>query len=241
MGALRARVDRRGLRRDTPPLIAVALVLIGLLALLPSALNLPQTNPTQTLEFAPVPPDDQSAPPAAGNLSGLGLGSSSSISGANGQSSFPDSNAGRSVKLPGTKRCVGNPPRQTEDPFSPPCVASFNGDNGGSTYQGVTSDEVRILMYVDSSYSDVGGDGAVARPTAKLYDLEKPPDPDETESYHVRAGRIWQRYFNDRYQAYGRFVHFYVYFSRQLTTASSNAEARRADAVDNYAQSSRLL
>jgi hypothetical protein len=49
---------------------------------------------------------------------------------------------------PSNKRCVGNPPRQTEDPTSPPCVAFFDGDNFGSTYQGVTGEEIRVLIYV---------------------------------------------------------------------------------------------
>src|SRR5687767_6996608 len=114
--------------------------------MLPSALNLPQTNPSQTVEYAPVPPDDEATPDIAGNLSSLGLGSSSSIG-----ESLPDhpvdpgapdvSAIGRS---PTTKRCVGHPPRQTEDPLSPPCVSHFAGDNFGATYAGVTGSEIRI-------------------------------------------------------------------------------------------------
>lgn len=42
------------------------------------------------------------------------------------------------------RRCVGEPPRQTEDPQSPPCVNFWEGDNGGSTAKGVTRDEIRI-------------------------------------------------------------------------------------------------
>src|SRR5207302_1644062 len=49
-------------------------------------------------------------------------------------------------KNPTTKRCVGKPPRQAEDPMSPPCVAYFNGDNGGATYQGVTRDEITVAI-----------------------------------------------------------------------------------------------
>ena len=53
------------------------------------------------------------------------------------------------MKTPSTKRCVGKPPRQTEDPLAPPCVASFAGDNFGVTYQGVTKDEISVLFYFD--------------------------------------------------------------------------------------------
>src|SRR5437660_234977 len=37
-----------------------------------------------------------------------------------------------------TYACVNG--HQTADPLSPPCVASFSGDNGGATYQGVSRD-----------------------------------------------------------------------------------------------------
>jgi hypothetical protein len=43
------------------------------------------------------------------------------------------------------RRCVGNPPRQTEDPQSPPCVPYWQGDNGGVTTRGVSSDEIRVV------------------------------------------------------------------------------------------------
>ena len=43
-------------------------------------------------------------------------------------------------------RCVGNPPRQIEDPQSPPCVPFWEGDNGGATYAGVTRDEIRVVV-----------------------------------------------------------------------------------------------
>src|SRR5688500_1174590 len=119
-------------------------MMLGLLAVLPSALNIPQSNPAETLEYAPVPPEDQNQPPpAAGNFSSLGLGSSSGIAaGASPDAELPGGGevGGRAVKTAGTKRCVGSPPRQTEDPLSPPCVAHFEGDNGGATYQGVTRD-----------------------------------------------------------------------------------------------------
>ena len=46
-----------------------------------AALNLPQSNPTETLEYAPVPPDSNAKPNENGNESALGLGSSSGIKG----------------------------------------------------------------------------------------------------------------------------------------------------------------
>src|SRR5688572_12407961 len=50
------------------------------------------------------------------------------------------------VDVPRVRRCVGDPPRQTEDPQSPPCVAAWSGDNGGATWQGVTRDEIVVAV-----------------------------------------------------------------------------------------------
>jgi hypothetical protein len=44
------------------------------------------------------------------------------------------------------RRCVGDPPRQIEDPQSPPCVPYWQGDNGGATSKGVTRDTIRIAL-----------------------------------------------------------------------------------------------
>src|SRR5688500_19488281 len=49
--------------RKYPPLITILVALILAIAVLPSALNLPQTNPTQTLEYAPVPPEESDETP----------------------------------------------------------------------------------------------------------------------------------------------------------------------------------
>lgn len=47
---------------------------------------------------------------------------------------------------PPVRPCVGTPPRQTEDPQSPPCVNYFFGDNGGATAPGVTGDEIIVAL-----------------------------------------------------------------------------------------------
>jgi hypothetical protein len=55
-----------------------------------------------------------------------------------------DDRSDRVIDVKRVRRCVGDPPRQTEDPQSPPCVNYFEGDNGGTTAFGVTRDEIRI-------------------------------------------------------------------------------------------------
>jgi hypothetical protein len=235
------------------PLLAMPLAVMIAVAVLPSALNLPQANPTETLEYAPVPPSDHDPPPppAAGNLTSLGMASSRGLvsgpsekgvgTGGTGKGPGPAPAAEApppppavalppAIKTPSTKRCVGKPPRQTEDPLAPPCVASFTGDNFGVTYQGVTKDEIAVLFYFDGFINDIGTSrGQESRPQGQYFDLLNPPT--DGEHVFIRVLRGWQRYFNDRFQTYDRFVHFYAYYA-----TSPTPESRRADAADNYAK-----
>ena len=221
--------------RKYPPLLAVGVAVLIALAVLPSSLNLPQTSPATTLEYAPVPPSDENPPPPSGNLSTLGLAGSSSLEGdgALGGDGGPGGLNQELTKPPrtaGHKRCVGRPPRQTEDPLSPPCVADFTGNNFGSTWQGVSGEEVKVLFYVQGFTQSVNTcrDPNQVTPDRQYFDLLVPAEPGE--HCYVRALRVWQQYFNERYQSYRRFVHFYVYFSG----SGDSAEERRADAADNY-------
>lgn len=236
--------------RKYPPLLALLVALLIGLVVLPSSLNVPQSNPSTTLEFAPVPPeDDTPPPPQSGNLSSLGLAGSSGLQsgGAPGGDAAPgpgdvppegdglppplDAPAGIG-KSPRTKACVGNPPRQTEDPLAPPCVADFSGDNFGATYQGVTGEEVKVLFYLQgfTNNTNTCRDPNQTTPDGEYFDLAEPPK--DGEHCYLRGLRVWQTYFNKRFQTYGRFVHFYAYYSG----AGSTAEERKADAADNFAK-----
>ncbi len=197
------------------PALGFIVAAAALALLLPSALTIPQSNPNTLAEFAPVPGTGT----GVGDLSSLGSGFSNTFDPGREFNAPPDSRtstpAQRKAKL---KRCVGSPPRQTEDPLSPPCVAFFEGENGGATYRGVTKDEVRILVYFTA--------GNPTQPPSGFVDLGLPPSSDE----HFVAGRLrdLQRYFNDRYQTYNRSLHFFVHFS----SAGSSPAQRQADAID---------
>lgn len=226
------RARRRA--RDYPPLAAAAVAALLILAILPSSLNLPQSAPTEQLEFAPVPPEDDITTPPAGNFSSLSLAGGNTI--ASGATADVPADLGGEVsgggraKNPATKRCVGNPPRQSEDPLSPPCAAFFNGDNQGETYQGVTREEIRVLFYVNCCINYVGGTrGNEVTPQDTYVDLGKPPESEDEHAF-VRGLRFYQRYFNERYQTYSRFVHFFVYFKK----AASGPEPRKAEAAENF-------
>lgn len=224
----------RELMRRYPPLAVIIAALLLAVFALPSALNLPQANPGQTVEYAPVPGDNGQAPPG-GNLAGLSLGSGSDANGGLGTSGSgpgtgpPPPPPPSQAPVASVKQCIGTPPRQTEDPLSPPCVASFNGDNGGATYKGVTGNEVRVLFYSD--VFQYNGCNTNTPTPGSYYDLALPPDPSENTCLSPIL-RTWQREFNTRYQTYNRRVHFFLYFS-PATTAPVTPEQRRADAQDN--------
>jgi hypothetical protein len=88
----------------------------------------------------------------------------------------PNPLAGRPPSL----HCAGSPPHQTEDPQSPPCLQSFEGDNGGATSPGVT----RTTVYVAWPEMQAGFPGV------------------ENEAYTTAM----VKYFNSHFQLYGRSI-----------------------------------
>ncbi len=234
MATARAEATRR-----YGPLLGIGLSLLLVVTVLPSALNVPLSNPTTTPEFAPVPPGDDDLPPdVAGNLASIGTAAGFGVGAAGGGPGGPapgtDADAaaaggvdvglglGTLSKNPSDKLCVGNPPRQTEDPLSPPCVAFFRGDNGGATHAGVTPDEIRVLVYVDGYPANSRNPSSCG----KYFDTAKPMNRDNGDYHHYI--RALQRHFNARYQTYGRYVHVFIQTSR----CDYSVESRRADAVE---------
>lgn len=227
--------------RRYPPLLTIGIVLFLVLAIMPSSLTLPQSNPSTVLEYAPVPPEDENPPPPQqGNTSSLGLGSSSTITEeAAPPTPPPGEPTGAVTGNPTVYDCVGG--QQTSDPIAPPCSPFFEGENFGSTYQGVTGSEVRVLIYIDGSQNENSGTatyfGEEAPVQGTYCDLWVQDSPEkchnDTGQDHlfVRATRALQRYFNARFQTYKRRLHFFIYWSG----ATSQSE-RRADSADNVAE-----
>ncbi len=227
------RAGSQNARKGAPLLLLIGGLLIALIVL-PSALNLPQTNPSTTLEYAPVPPQDDTTPPPIGNFDQFGLGQSSSINTGGAEGGDQGTQQSDPGKNRSTKRCVQTPkgPKQTEDPLAPPCVPDYPNcnQNGGATYQGVTGNEIRIILYEDSGIVDTGTSrGDESRPANKYYDLDQPEAQDE--HIYARLTRGWAKYFEDRYQLYCRHAHFWVYYGSR---SDDGPETKRADAADNY-------
>ena len=91
------------------------------------------------------------------------------------------------------RRCVGNPPRQTEDPQSPPCVPYFEGDNGGATYRGVTKDTITLTIpnanqrVIDDLTALLQQALRVLRPQAQARRRRRRPDCQQRKAAAVQA------------------------------------------------------
>jgi len=218
---------QRSWQRRYPPLLTVVLAVALVALVMPSALRLPQSNPREVPEFAPVP-GQQKAGNAGASFDGLGAapgsGSGPAAGPVSGAPPTPPPLQGIG-KNPVSKQCVGNPPRQTEDKLSPPCVAYFKGDNGGATAIGVTRDMVTVVVYVGSrGYPDEGKDPASAPGCGVLVDLATTDRAD----YETRWWRAYMRYFNERYQTYGRTVR--IWLQTAVCVNPPTSVTRRADA-----------
>jgi len=132
-------------------------------------------------------PDSQAGRNGPGQRGANGAGpdvspsSSTSPGGAAGASA--SASASPSLQLPRLLRCSGNPPIQTPDPQSPPCVnyVDPNASNGGSTYQGVTGNTIYV-----------------AWPNLGAFVEHQNNSPSDVE--------LLAQYFNNHFQFYGRHI-----------------------------------
>jgi hypothetical protein len=107
----------------------------------------------------------------------------------------PVSNDGPSEGPPVTGGCSDRAVQVHGDPYSPPCVA-FSGDNGGTTSQGVTADQIVVTV------RELEGPSA-----AEIFaDITGDSVNDSPESYRDTVG-AYAEYFSDRFQFYGRDLH----------------------------------
>ncbi len=145
------------------------------------ALVLVPPSPPQVAEFAPQAQEQiEEAPNKQSSRFGAGEGACfvgqecESAVVKDGSSKAPR----RVVEKTRVRRCIGTPPRQTEDPQSPPCVNYWAGENGGASSHGVTGNEIRIGV---PYWSDSGTEGDTNKFIDAVFD-----------------------HFNRRYEFYGR-------------------------------------
>src|SRR5687767_1832360 len=183
---------------------AATLVLIVLLAFF--ALTQRQPPPPTIAEFAPQAvenitdaPSDQSASSgtgdgdcAAGQSCGVGTGDGG------GAAAAPEP-----IEVARVRKCVGEPPRQTEDPQSPPCVPYWAGDNGGATARGVTRDEIRIAAPNGLTDTTIGMNNTA-----------------------------FERFFNSRFELYGRKLRLIDTLSDHTNCTTADGQQKAAVAAD---------
>jgi len=169
--------------------------------ILPTALRPPVDQQSSSAAFSPDAPPDDTPPEAL--LQAIRQASSSTAGGSiNADVTEPDPIVVSAPKPPPVRkavrnRCFGDPPRQTESLYSASCVPAWTGgDNGGATTFGVTKDEVRIGIGV--------GEGSTIPDGPLAFEFS---DTDSTDTHNLK---VWQTYFNERFEFYGRKMRFVV-------------------------------
>ena len=198
-------------RRSGVVLPAVYLVIacIGAVAIMPSVLRPPPDQQQSSGALNPnAPPDDQQET----ILQSLQQ-AASHTAGASGSDQTVAATTTSTIVKPSRGQCFGNPPRQTESAYSPPCRAAFVGDNGGATAKGVTGTTVTVAFW-----------HALGMP-AHRGKIDDAPPPDEDAAY--RTARVLQRYFNERYELYGRRLQLFAIQDDPTDAAGARASAVR--------------
>src|SRR5438270_4484283 len=128
-----------------PGVVFTAIAVAATLTLGVVALDASQSSPPAVAEFAPAALNQvKNAPSQLGSQGEPSTSPTPSVTPSHRSTPSPTPTA--SVDVPLTRPCVGDPPRQIEDPQAPPCVNYWKGDNGGATSYGVTRDEIRIAV-----------------------------------------------------------------------------------------------
>jgi hypothetical protein len=200
-----------GANRPRTPALVLGTVVLALSVLVAAvALTSRGQTPPTIAEFAPqaVQQIKKALDPQPDEVAdkGLGAGSNASPSPSAGPSAGPRTSGVPSppgdVVVPRVRQCVGSPPRQIEDPQSPPCVPYFDPklDNGGATSKGVTKDEISIA--VPTQFLE---DGSIAPKLAT--------------------------FFNKRFELYGRKITLAAFTPTGCAEGQPDPAKMRADAV----------
>ncbi len=201
MATFSEKSNRRGPR--TPGLVFTGLTLALVLTLVVIALTTRQPPPPTIAEFAPQAVEQiKDAPTEQSSEFGSGEGGSGLTGGpeAPAQATAPK----QVIDVPRVRRCIGDPPRQIEDPQSPPCVPYWEGANGGATWKGVTANEIRIMV-----------------PTG---------NPDQSAFTNIFP--VLERFFNKRFEFYGRKLVF-IYEGGQYPNAGTQIVADQIATATN--------
>ena len=208
---------RRGSQRATEqylPLGYFAVALLLVIALLPTVLRPPVAEPNQTAELSPDAEPDKEQQSIISSLSRAQSGTAGTSTGEFDDPVAPAVTVPPVVRRPASSRCFGTPARQTEVIYSPPCAPAWTGDNGGATWRNVTATEVNVGIELSLGNADYDGPIRTTAP------------PEGGESGANRTLRVFQQYFNLRYQLWGRTLRLV-----QIKDDDDSVEGSRAAAV----------
>lgn len=213
-----------------PTLVALGAAFLMVFVILPNPFRIPSNDPSTAAEYAPVPGKKDSSS-RAGSFSAVGFAEGAGLGGAAAPPPSPPplpAGGGPNNKKgrPAINDCVviDGVPHQTWDPLSPPCVPTYDPSQKRSNAQGVTDDEVRVVLYTD--YDIRNGE-----------DLTAPYDPSQESNCArefecrnlMRTAKAQLRYHQNRYQTYGRRVRVVVY--KAPAGGQSTDTQRKGDAL----------
>jgi hypothetical protein len=99
--------------------------------------------------------------------------------------------------------------------FSLPCMPAFVGDNGGTTYQGVTAQEIKIVVLVQH-FQPAVQQALLAVGLAA------------TDQQYAEASEVFANFMNKRYELYGRKITPIIYSQDCEDNPCFRAEAKAA-------------
>ena len=206
-------------RRNALPLVYLAVAAVTA-ALLPSSLRPPPDEASASAQLSPdAPPDEdpetiiQSLRQAASRTAGA-TGRDDDQRLATTTTTEPRREAGRG-------QCFGDPPRQFDSVYAPPCRPAFVGDNGGATApRGVTATEIRIGLSPDLTGT---------RDCGEIPDTAEPGESDNTRTY-----RVLRDFFNENLELYGRRMRWFYSCAPDGTTGEEAERARGVRLAEEF-------
>ena len=213
MAPKRSRRDRRKLPDRFAPLVYAAVPLFVVAFVLPSALRPPPQTTQSGAEYSPDAPPNSKAQTITKTQ--FQPGSSTA-----GQEGVTTPTPTPSVKTPAAKTapsfCTG--PLQWPSVYAVPCEAAFTGDNGGSTFPGVTSTQINVVV---SFFGQQQTDGEINDTSAQ-------------SSQQLRTLNDIQKYFNVHAMMYNRKLQLYYATEASATDQETNQRSDADNAMSKY-------
>ncbi|HZU71382.1 MAG TPA: hypothetical protein VE990_01300 [Acidimicrobiales bacterium] len=218
-----ARAQRRSRSKATErwlPITYLGAVLALAVALLPSALRPPPQQQNQTAAFSPNAPPDQrqtlfdAIHQASSGTAGAGGPTAAAAPLTSTSTTIPNQPT-NAINLQANYCPFGVNGKQTPNVYSPPCAPAWHGNNGGSTWRGVSPTQINVA--ITGITSQPSPNGALSEQVSA------------SDSATTRTWKVFERYFNEAFQLWGRQIQFYVASPASSSETDEENEAVTAD------------